>query len=144
MVHVNRFVNLHRGDEAIAKPWQRLNVTRLCGGFVEDGAKFADRGVEAMLKIYERVRGPELAAKLFPGHYVARPAQQQVQYLQRLRANLKLYAMFVEFTAAGARFVWAELKNSTHGLKQLTRDRMRDVRDILLRIVMACKLKLTD
>jgi hypothetical protein len=61
------------GNEAVAMPRNRLNVTCVFGRITESGAEFLDRSIQAVLEVHEGIGGPEAGAQLFAGHDFAWP-----------------------------------------------------------------------
>ncbi len=91
--------HFNRRDEAVTQPRKRFDVARSERRIAQGGANFFYGCIQAVLEIDKRLRRPELFAEHFTADDVAGPVQQQIENLKRLRADLQLQAMLVEFAA---------------------------------------------
>jgi hypothetical protein len=66
---------------------------------VKDLANLADRTVQALLEVNERVIRPKLALKLLPGHHFPGTFQQRGQHLERLLLNFEPDTVFTDLAA---------------------------------------------
>jgi hypothetical protein len=74
----------HWSDESVAAAGQRLDEPRHIGRVPERIAQPANRGIQAVLEIDERVFPPEALSQLLTGDQVAGMIQQRLENLKRL------------------------------------------------------------
>ena len=51
---------------------------------MQGSAQLAHRGIQPVLKIYERFLGPQQVTQFFAGYHVSRTRHERLQYLERL------------------------------------------------------------
>ena len=84
-----------RTDEPIAPARQGLHIARALRRVAEHLPDLVNGRVEVALDIHKRVR-PETLLQLFPRDHVARPLQQDGEYLEGLPAELQLHAILAQ------------------------------------------------
>src|SRR5579864_4828301 len=89
--------NLDGGDEPIPAPRESLNKPRIVGRVAQSLTEPFDGCVQAMFKIHEGVRRPELSSKLFASNQLSRVLEQTHQNLHRLPFQPDLAALLLEF-----------------------------------------------
>src|SRR5256885_3715224 len=83
--HCGRRAGLDAANEAITAARQRFDQPRFLSGFTERLTQFLDGCVQAMVKIHERIIGPELLAQLFAGDQISWMLQKNGEYSAGLR-----------------------------------------------------------
>jgi hypothetical protein len=113
------FGTLNRGDEAISQAGNSFYVARLTGGIVEDASQLLDGCVEAVLKIHERIGGPEALLELFAGDNLTGVLDEQAKNLKGLRSNLNPGSKLEEFTRVRADFKGPKSSNGNRRIHQI-------------------------
>jgi len=89
--------NLHRGDEPVAAPRQRLDVARFIRRVAQRPAQRLDGRVDAVLELDNRVVRPQAPLQLLACHQFARTRQQHGQHFHGLTGKLDLQPMLAQF-----------------------------------------------
>lgn len=90
-VGLGRKFGVVRGcDPTIAAASDSFNEDRVLGGIVQSVAKTIDGADDATIKIHVYALGPEGLPNVFPAKNFIRPADQQLQSLERQFLNLDL------------------------------------------------------
>ena len=77
-------VLVHRADEAIAAPRQRLHVARIVRVVAQGGAEPLHGRIQAVLEVDERPLRPQPVPQLVTRHDVARTLEHQAEDFERL------------------------------------------------------------
>ena len=99
-------------DKPVSPAWKRFDVSGRTCRVAQNVAHTRHRVVQAVVKIHEGIRRPDLHAKLFPCHQVASPLQQSRQHLQRLPLKPELYTALTQFASAGIEFKDVEAQHA--------------------------------
>jgi len=90
--------HFHTCDETIAYPRHRLDQLRRISRVSQRITQAVDRTVEAVVKVYEDVFGPEGLLKRLAGDYFAGVFDQEAQHIDGLPIEPDLYAALREFS----------------------------------------------
>ncbi len=106
---------LHGSNETIAHTGDRLDISRILRGIAQRGAKLLDRGVQAVLKIHERVGGPQPLPHLFAGNHFTRFLEQDGQDAKGLARQADTHTMLAQFSR---RQIYLEDSEAVHGTQR--------------------------
>ena len=87
------------GQKPVAAAGDGFDETRILRRISQRLADLADRFVETVIKIHDRLR-PKLAMQFLPGHQLARLVQQHRQQLKRLLLQPDAFAVLGEFAGS--------------------------------------------
>jgi len=103
--------DVHRCNEAIPAPGNRLNEEGILGRIAEGIAQLIDRGIQAVVVIDKCIFRPEPLPQLFARHQVAGPLDEMQKDFKRLALQARaLLALFAQFAGFAVQFVQAEAK----------------------------------
>src|SRR5579862_9851576 len=99
--------NVNIRQESVAPPGNRFDETRLVGGIPQGIANLADRLVEAMVKINDRVR-PKVLAHFLACDHLPGPLQQHREQAKRLLLQADAPSLLGKLATGQIRFEGAE------------------------------------
>jgi hypothetical protein len=88
------------GDEAIPAAWHRFNEARVFGGITQRFPQPVDGRVNAGVKIYKGVGGPQPLAQFFARHHFPGSLQQHDQQFKWLPREFDSHTALAEFASA--------------------------------------------
>jgi hypothetical protein len=90
----------HSSNESIASLGQGLNDARSIGRIAQRFAQALDCVIESVVKIYKRIRRPDLALQFLPSDHLARLFQKSLEDLERLLLQFDSNALLAHFARA--------------------------------------------
>src|SRR5438477_3862477 len=104
-------VSLYRSNKTVATPCNGLHKARIRCHVSQRLPDLIHRRVKAVIKVYERVAGPQPAAQFFPRHHLTRTLQHHRQNLERLFLQLDAAAILAQLAACEVRLKYSKTNN---------------------------------
>jgi hypothetical protein len=107
---------IYRSDKAVATTRQGLDKSWMFGVVSQRGPNFRNRGIQRLVKIDERIFGPDLLAKLFSRNQFARVGQKDGAHLKRLPLQWHPRSIPVQLSGPQVRLKGPEPNDSSRTL----------------------------
>src|SRR5882724_1907839 len=84
VVRLSSLIAHNRGDEAVASSRHSFDEARRLRSVPQSFPQLLNRIVQAVVKTYEGIAGPDAFLKLFPSHYFPGTLRKELEDLKRL------------------------------------------------------------
>ncbi len=101
---VDHRIIVQRSDESVASFWQSFQKSRPVSVVLERGTNLADGVIQALLKIYKRLRPPDLLGQFLARDHLAGSPNQHRQNLGGLRLELQGTPVATQVSIAAVEF----------------------------------------